>query len=294
MTNRIRALHLHDRLLDPAEPEVWVGVVPERRTATTDVRGRLMGPRCHYATTVEVAYPLQPFARPPEELPGLARRVVIPEASLWEPQCPFLYQGPVELWEDGQLRDQLAVSRGLRAVNLGSRGLRLNGRSFTVRGVARDHLPDEEAGRLREAGCNTLLAPVASGTASLWDRADRLGFFLLGRTDGGDESFRLARALQGHPSCLGWLLGQAVLERGQAASQAASLATPLIGVELHREPPRPLPEGIRFVFCPETLLPSLAEVSLPKMVSVDEESFDGGKVGRLLSLPGVLGVVVNR
>src|SRR4051812_27257434 len=97
--NQIRVITVFPQLHDPAEPEVWITVTPAFQTPTTDVRGRLMGPRCHYASTVEVAYPLRPFARPPEGLPALARRVVIPEASLWEPQCPFLYQGPVELWE---------------------------------------------------------------------------------------------------------------------------------------------------------------------------------------------------
>src|SRR5438105_3893021 len=103
MANRIRDFHLRDQLDDPAEAEVWVGVIPEQITPATEVRGRLMGPRCHYASTVEVAYPLRLFVRRPEGLPGLAMRVVIPEASLWEPESPFLYLGPIELWEDGKL-----------------------------------------------------------------------------------------------------------------------------------------------------------------------------------------------
>ena len=66
MANRIRRVEIRERLLDPSEPEVWVMVHPERVTPTTEVVGRLMGPRCRFAETVEVAYPLRPFARLPE------------------------------------------------------------------------------------------------------------------------------------------------------------------------------------------------------------------------------------
>src|SRR4051794_3816870 len=105
MANRIREVQVHDRSVIPAEAEVWVRVVPERLTPATEVRGRLMGPRCAYASTVEVAYPLRPLGppvgnglravpaarggeRPPcrwgnDDAPGLTLRVVIPEASLW-------------------------------------------------------------------------------------------------------------------------------------------------------------------------------------------------------------------
>ncbi|HYV36006.1 MAG TPA: hypothetical protein VE988_09910, partial [Gemmataceae bacterium] len=41
------------------------------------------------------------FPRKPTELPDLAMRVVIPEPSFWEPECPFVYDGVIELWQDG-------------------------------------------------------------------------------------------------------------------------------------------------------------------------------------------------
>src|SRR5262245_11376218 len=97
--NRIYRLEVRDRLIDPNSPEVWISVTPERASPTTELRGRLMGPRCLYASTVEVAYPLRPFHDMPDGLEGLARRVIIPEASFWDPISPFLYQGPLELWD---------------------------------------------------------------------------------------------------------------------------------------------------------------------------------------------------
>src|SRR5687768_8525338 len=99
MSNAIRRVVVRDRSLSPSGAELWVTVEAESDAPGAEVRGRLMGPRCLYASTVEVAYPLRPFPRHPEGLPPLTRRVVIPEPSFWDAESPFLYEGPVELWE---------------------------------------------------------------------------------------------------------------------------------------------------------------------------------------------------
>jgi hypothetical protein len=114
MSNRLRNVHALVRSLSPAEAEVWVVIEAEEITPTTEVRGRLVGPRCADRTTIEVSYPLRPFARHPEGVPSLTRHVIIPEPSLWEPERPFLYRVLVELWQDGQLCDQTAFDCGLR------------------------------------------------------------------------------------------------------------------------------------------------------------------------------------
>jgi len=72
---------------------------------------------------------------------SLTMRVVIPEASLWEPESPFLYQGPVELWQDEQLCERVQLSHGLRVITLGPRGIRVNGRQITLEGVQGDRFP---------------------------------------------------------------------------------------------------------------------------------------------------------
>jgi len=61
MDNGIRRIDVCDRSLVPAEAEVWITVTPERPAPEAEVRGRLMGPRCLFAETVEVAYPLRPL-----------------------------------------------------------------------------------------------------------------------------------------------------------------------------------------------------------------------------------------
>jgi hypothetical protein len=99
--------------LEPFEAELWVIVSPEYRTPTTEVRGRFVGPKSAVSSTIEVAYPLRPLPRPPESVLGLVTRAVIPEPSLWEPGCPFIYDGVVELWEGDQRCDVRQVT-GIR------------------------------------------------------------------------------------------------------------------------------------------------------------------------------------
>jgi hypothetical protein len=203
MSNRILRLDLSLPSTVPAEAEARVAVFPERLTPATEVRGRLMGPRCPFASTVEVAYPFRPL--PPRAALGpagaLTARAAIPEASPWSPEAPFLYEGPVELWQDGQRCDRSTVRVGLRWLNLGARGLRVNGRPLRLRGRAVAACTDEEALALRRAGHNLLLVPAA-GAEVVCEVADRIGLFVLARAP---DALALA-ALARHPSFLGGLV----------------------------------------------------------------------------------------
>src|SRR4051794_2746277 len=114
MGNKLRQVTAQVRRLSAAEAEVWLLVEAERVTPTSEVRGRVVGPRCPGVSTIEVAYPLRQFPRQPEGVPPLSRRVVIPEPSLWEPGLPFVYRALVELWEDGQPCDRAEFDYGLR------------------------------------------------------------------------------------------------------------------------------------------------------------------------------------
>jgi hypothetical protein len=199
MNNGIRHLEVRDRSVVPAEAEMWITVVPERQTAGTEVRGRLMGPRCLYAATVEVAYPLRPLPRPGAET-GITSRVVVPEASLWEPESPFLYEGFVELWQDGTLCERVSIRHGLRQFSVGTRGLRVNSRLLTVRGREVTRCSEDEARALRQAGYNLLIVPAPPDEAVL-EVADRVGFLVL-------VSPRTAVSRPVSRACwLGWVVG---------------------------------------------------------------------------------------
>jgi hypothetical protein len=276
MANRIREIVVRDHRLDPAETEVWITVAPEEMTETTRVGGRLMGPRCPYSTTVEVAYPLREWKRDDEEADSksLTLRVVIPEASLWEPQSPFLYQGPVELWQDEQLCERVQLSHGLRVITLGPRGVRINGQAFTIEGIQGDRFSEDDLQRLHEAGCNLMLVPVTARTVSLWEAADRLGFLMLGRIV-DRETWELAGTLRQHPSCLGWLITPELMNHEILQAVRFSPLSfgrgHLIGCEINPLSLGPLPDGIQFMVCDEDLLPLLSNYPQPKIVLAKSE-----------------------
>ncbi|MGH7174270.1 MAG: hypothetical protein ACRELF_04355 [Gemmataceae bacterium] len=219
MDNRIRRITVRNVQLMPAQAEVWITVVPEHQTSTTEVRGRLMGPSCPYASTIEVAYPLRPLSpsQKPTEPTGLTRRVIIPEVSLWEPQCPFLYQGPIELWQDGQRHDRVIVRHGLRSVHRNERGLCVNGRPLTLQGRRIAVCSDEEATRLRQKGYNLFIAPVTASSLAVWERADRFGFLVLGQLGEDADETRLVEMLHPQASCLGWLNAECRALRAEEA-----------------------------------------------------------------------------
>ncbi len=112
MKNQITEVQHRVHSLTPTQAEVWVTVRTEHRTATSEVRGRLTGPRCTSRTTIEVAYSLQSIVKPADET--LTVRAVIPEPSMWEPSAPYLYHAHIELWQDGAKCDEREFDLGLR------------------------------------------------------------------------------------------------------------------------------------------------------------------------------------
>jgi hypothetical protein len=209
MDTRIARVEVLDRIISSAAAEVHIVVKPEPWDRLLQLRGRLMGPRCVFASTVEVAYHLRPLSDDRKtESETLVARVAIPEPSLWDPISPFLYAGPIELWCGQHRCDVALVRHGLRTLRFGPDGLLVvNGRPLAARAKAMAAAcPDTEALELRNAGYNVLVAPVSNATAPLWDSGDRLGFLVIGRVQEVDEeTLRTLTQLQRHPCCLGWI-----------------------------------------------------------------------------------------
>jgi hypothetical protein len=280
MSNRIVGLHAWNPVLNPAHAEVWVSVALASLASTTEVRGRLMGPRCVYTTTVEVAYPWREAGRQyaSEGNPRLDVRAIIPEPNFWDPESPFLYQGPLELWQDGRRWETVTVRHGLRSFQLGPAGLRLNGRPLALRGLSRTTCTEAEARALHQAGWNTLLAPATPEAAGLWDLGDRFGFLLLGRVADQDR-LRQAFQLQDHPCTLGWVV---TLELLQDPVLAAALPNQLagdgrlVGVEIQRKFAPPLPQTFSFVAGERGLLASLGDDRRPRLVWGDDRTGPDG------------------
>jgi hypothetical protein len=193
MSEGIRDLAIWTHVLSPACAEVRVRVAPG------ELRGRLTGPRCRFASTVEVAYPLRPV--PGEE--GIFR-AIIPEPSLWEPECPFLYDLLVEWWLCDQRMERRALTYGLRSLARMGENVLVNGRPVGLRGDAAPLQNEEDARALRMRGVNLIRAALHEDMA--WDLADAFGFFVLGRLNQVDSK-EVAWAMQhrAHRACLlGW------------------------------------------------------------------------------------------
>ncbi len=267
MSNRILGVQVRDRSLDPAQVELWLTAETEHVSATTELRGRLTGPRCLYAATVEVAYPLRPFVRRPEGLNGPAARVVIPEPSLWDPEGPFVYQGTIELWEDGRRCDQVPLRRGLRRVLLGPGGLRVNGRALFLHGRPVEQFDETQAGPLRNSGCNLLFVPGRAAAERVWDYADALGFFVLGWLNELDDVTPGCTAgMADHPSCFGWLLAAPVEAWGtEVIRQLRGGGSARIGLELDKPPSAPLPDWVDFIAC-STGAAEMSALGLPLLL----------------------------
>lgn len=174
--NEIIAIHVQNHVLTPTVAEVWIQVHVSKQTATTEVRGRLMGPRCPYATTIEVAYALRPLSQPPDKA-GIWSRVIIPEPSWWDPQSPFLYEGPLELWEGGECVSRTTVTHTLRVLRCTDNGLTINGKPLQLREIELEEaLTESQLLALHQEGYN-LLSPSASA-ATVRRQAYRFGFLL--------------------------------------------------------------------------------------------------------------------
>jgi hypothetical protein len=272
MTNRITHLEIRNRSLTPAEAEVWITVCAESVTATTEFRGRLMGPSCPYSSTVEVAYPLRALAHSADRGP-LTKRVVIPEPSLWEPESPFLYQGPIELWQDGERRDRVTVRHGLCSSSLTTHGLRWNGDLLTLRGLGVHRLTTDNALSLHQSGYNLLQAPVRE--TDTWDLADRFGFLVLGELPRLDDPIlQVARQLSQRPSFFGWLVEGVDPDTVPSTQSLTRLGVAASGVAI--------PPWATFVVCDKSQVARLATSSLPLLVRGEMKDLAPPVIGCLL------------
>lgn len=175
MINRVREIAIVHRRLDPTETLLHITVALDNVTPTTQIKGRLMGPRCVLSSTIEIAYAL----REVERGDAITLAVVIPEPTWWDPESPFVYEGPLELWQDGQLCERVPLRHGIRWLQMTSRGLKLNGRPFFLRGkIAAPTCTEGDLQILRDEGFNAVLTTSAGAASDLRSIGDRWGLFV--------------------------------------------------------------------------------------------------------------------
>ena len=112
---KIDQLTIEQKRLSTAVAELWIVVHVERIDASTQIRGALVGPRCANAETVQLAYPLKCISSTGHAENILIAKVVIPEPNFWTTETPFVYEGKVELWQDGKQADFKPIRTAFRA-----------------------------------------------------------------------------------------------------------------------------------------------------------------------------------
>jgi hypothetical protein len=288
LTN-VQAVEIWDHSLSPVAADLRVRFSFKMSAVGLDLRGRLVGPRCRYASTVEVAYPFRPLPPTAADAQTLSARVVVPEPCFWEPACPFLYEGFVEVCRDDTLLERYPIGRGFRQVQLSPHGLRWNGQPLPLRGVSRGKLTEDDARALRESGRNTVLISLPNDPAEILDfpgvlfesveayeSADHVGLLVLARLPAEPKSTSSFVTDLGRPSCLGWLMsGEGLLDPARRALALAHLGGrhgELLGVELNWPVPAALLEGIAFICCRDSVLRELDQLPLPKLLLIDAGS----------------------
>lgn len=112
MATPIRSVVVELVRVSPLAAELLARVELAPPAAGTELRGRLVGPKCEGVSTVEVAYPLRAVPGSSDTAPVL--QGVIPEPNLWSPTAPFRYEGRVEAWRGGMQVDARAFTVELR------------------------------------------------------------------------------------------------------------------------------------------------------------------------------------
>jgi hypothetical protein len=198
MSDRIQAVIVRAIRLTPTEAELAVKLDVSAAAADAEVHGRLMGPRCRYSSTVEVAYPVRQLPRETFGPGTPLGRVIIPEPSWWDPQSPFLYGGPIDLWEGGQSVQRVQTRCGLCHATVTGNRLIWNGRPLDLRIVVEPTATAARLPGLRASGVNLV---VVDDVLGLVDAADEIGILVAGRAADPPASQSPLR----HPSLLGFL-----------------------------------------------------------------------------------------
>jgi len=177
MNSRIRSIAVAPIRLTPTEAELAIDLHCSELHPTTEMHGRLMGPMCLYSTTVEVAYPIRMHSRGRGQ-PVLHGRVVIPEPAWWDPESPFLYHGPIELWEHETRVESSSVRCGLRHAVWNSEQLNWNGQPVVLKSQTLTEVDEPTLRSVRERGFNSVIVPAVIAK-TMWQLADRIGLFVM-------------------------------------------------------------------------------------------------------------------
>ncbi len=122
--------------------------------------------------------------------------VTVPDASLWSPDSPYMYNLVCHAFRDGKITDAINIPVGIRTIAFDAdKGFFLNGENMKLKGVCVHHdagalgaaVPpavwERRLRKFKAAGCNALRTAHNPPSATLLDLCDRLGLLVM------DEAF---------------------------------------------------------------------------------------------------------
>ena len=155
---------------------------------------------------------------------------VVPDARLWSPDAPNLYELTAELWKDGKLLDAVSDTFGFREAHWDENSFFLNGKKVFLRGLNRHQsypylgyaapalLQKEDVRILKEElGCNAVRTSHYPQSRYFLDACDRAGLLVFTELPGwqhiGDAAWKEQAILnlrdmilqnRNHPSIILW------------------------------------------------------------------------------------------
>ena len=159
----------------------------------------------------------------------------VPDAALWSPDAPNLYDLTVELLDDGEIYDRYTLPIGIRSIEVDGDKLLLNGQPIVLRGFGRhEDFPVTGRGEVPAViikdfalldwiGANSFRTSHYPYSEEMLALADRLGFLVISETaavglffqeDGLERRLQLCRQYtralierdKNHPSVIAWSL----------------------------------------------------------------------------------------
>jgi beta-glucuronidase len=190
----------------------------------------------------------------------------VPQAALWSPQSPNLYDLSVELADGDTVVDSYQLKIGIRTVEVQGDSLLLNGKPLYLTGfgrhedfpvTGRGYLPAvmvKDYALMRWVGANSFRTSHYPYSEQMLDLADRLGFLVIDETpavglyfreDGLEKRFELCRQYtremierdKNHPSVILWSLAN---EPHSVPGKARAFFEPLFAEARALDPTRPV------------------------------------------------------
>jgi hypothetical protein len=138
--------------------------------------GRLVGPTCAHAATLQAAYA---FVDRGPGTPRLAEAVV-PEPCFWTPEMPHVYRAEIELREGGRELARVARPFGIRPLGAAGQKLVYTGKGWVLRAVSLDELTNVDLSQFRDADTAMF---IRNPDDALCEAASRSGVLLVAALD---------------------------------------------------------------------------------------------------------------